>query len=76
MRGKRWLLVLAGLVAVGAATGAYLGGQSVGVCVVGPSLPPQPATCETDLRLSLLGGAIGALAAALLGIWGRSRRRG
>lgn len=70
------LLVLLG--AIGALAGAYLGGQAAGVCVIPPSDPPGPATCETEVRLSVLGAAIGALIGLLVSVLLRSlqQRRG
>lgn len=69
MRHTRWLAVTA-LVLLGAAVGAFLGGQSVGVCTVGPSVPAQPGTCETDVRLSPAGAVLGALiTAGVIGWW-------
>jgi len=82
VNGSRWrfgviLVVLAGLV-----VGAYLGGQGVSACT--STLAPQPGTCETDLRFSPAGAAIGTLVYALAlatashvtaGLYARFRRR-
>jgi hypothetical protein len=59
---------------LGALLGAYLGGQAVEACTVGPA-GGAPGSCDTDVRLSGTGAAVGALIVALGVVWLMTRRR-
>jgi hypothetical protein len=63
-RSASLMFLTALLLILGGAVGAYLGGRASDVCVIGPSLPPGPATCDTS-GLSPLGGAVGCTVVAL-----------
>jgi hypothetical protein len=73
VRKTRWRLRVGLVLVLGAVVGAYLGGQRVSAC--SSSVQPTAGTCETDVRLSLTGAAIGVLVCALLLCWWRDRNR-
>lgn len=76
MKRSVWLGLLAVLLLLlGGLVGAYFGGRASDLCVIGPSLPPTPASCDPS-GLSPLGGLVGSagVAFALL-LWRRWLRR-
>jgi hypothetical protein len=70
----RWGVGLAVALLLGSLLGAYVGGDAVGACTVGPAGGPA-GSCDTDVRLSGTGAAVGALIVALGAAWLLTRRR-
>lgn len=75
MTRSPWRMLLAFLLLVlGGLLGAYIGGRASEVCVIAPSLPPGPASCDTG-GLSPLGAVVGCAGVVLaLFLWRRWRR--
>ena len=76
VKRKAWRLLLASLLLIlGGLIGGYVGGRASEVCVIAPSLPPGPASCDTN-GLSPLGAVVGcAMVAFALLLWRLRQRR-